>query len=191
MQSKNKALPGPVSGSLFLYFLQCKILTKEVIIVKMKKNCTKESYMMAIITIVKTIKSIHPDSVILVKVGKFYNIYGKDSYIMSYLFGYKLKEIEGVYTCGFPVESINKIMAKLENKKVNYLMVDRRNNYDVDGELDNKNLNTYYKTYEKAKEYINAKNRVNNIYEYLLKNLNNKKVIMQIEKVIEDERRKV
>lgn len=147
--------------------------------------------MMAIITIVKTIKSIHPDSVILVKVGKFYNIYGKDSYIMSYLFGYKLKEIEGVYTCGFPVESINKIMAKLENKKVNYLMVDRRNNYDVDGELDNKNLNTYYKTYEKAKEYINAKNRVNNIYEYLLKNLNNKKVIMQIEKVIEDERRKV
>ena len=31
---------------------------------------------MAVTTIIKTIKSIHPDSIILVKVGKFYNVYG-------------------------------------------------------------------------------------------------------------------
>ena len=41
---------------------------------------------MAVTTIIKTIKSIHPDSIILVKVGKFYNVYGKDSYILSYFF---------------------------------------------------------------------------------------------------------
>lgn len=146
---------------------------------------------MAIITIVKTIKSIHPDSVVLVKVGKFYNVYGRDSYIISYLFGYKLKEIENVSTCGFPVESINKVMAKLENKKINYLMVDRRNNYDVDEESDNKNLNTYNKIYEKAKEYVNAKNRVNKIYQYLLHNLNDKKLIGEVEKVVANEGRKV
>lgn len=118
---------------------------------------------MAILTIVRTIKSIHPDSVVLVKVGKFYNVYGRDSYIISYLFGYKLKEIENVSTCGFPVESINKVMAKLENKKINYLMVDRRNNYEVDEIHDNKNLNTYSNTYKKAKEYVNTKNRVDKI----------------------------
>ena len=146
---------------------------------------------MAIITIVKTIKSIHPDSVVLVKVGKFYNVYGRDSYIISYLFGYKLKKIENVSTCGFPVESINKVMAKLENKKINYLMVDRRNNYDVDEESDNKNLNTYNKIYEKAKEYVNAKNRVNKIYQYLLHNLNDKKLIGEVEKVVANEGRKV
>ena len=88
---------------------------------------------MAVTTIIKTIKSIHPDSIILVKVGKFYNVYGKDSYILSYFFNYKLKELDGIVSCGFPIESINKIMAKLENKKINYLIVDRRNNYDVDG----------------------------------------------------------
>lgn len=146
---------------------------------------------MAVITVVKTIKSIHPESVVLVKVGKFYNIYGRDSYIMSYLFGYKLKEIEKVSTCGFPIESINKVMAKLENKKINYLIIDRRNNYDVDEESDNKNLNTYITTYNKAKEYINAKNRVDKITNYLMHNLNNKKIISEIEKVITNEGRKV
>ena len=119
---------------------------------------------MAVLTIIKTIKSIHPESIVLVKIGKFYNVYGRDSYIMSYLIGYKLKEIENISTCGFPVDSINKVMAKLENTKINYLLIDRRNNYDVDKISDNKNLNTYIKTYEKAKEYINAKNRVNKIY---------------------------
>ena len=146
---------------------------------------------MAVITIIKTIKTIHPESIALVKVGKFYNVYGKDSYILSYLFGYRLKEVENVSTCGFPVESLHKILNKLENKKINYLLLDRRNNYDVDEILDNKNLNAYTKTYEKAKEYINSKNRVNQINDYLLHNLNNKKLINEIEKVIEDERRKV
>lgn len=146
---------------------------------------------MAVITIIKTIKTIHPESIALVKVGKFYNVYGKDSYILSYLFGYRLKEVENVSTCGFPVESLHKILNKLENKKINYLLLDRRNNYDVDEISDNNNLNAYTKTYEKAKEYINAKNRVNQINDYLLHNLNNKKLINEIEKVIEDERRKV
>ena len=146
---------------------------------------------MAIITIVKNVKLIHPDSVVLVKVGKFYNVYGKDSYIISYLFGYKLKEIENVSMCGFPVENINKVMSKLENKKINYLILDRRNDYDVDEESNNKNLNTYNNTYKKAKEYINAKNRVDKIYQYLLGNLNDKNLISEVEKVVANEKRKV
>ena len=83
---------------------------------------------MAVTTIIKTIKSIHPDSIILVKVGKFYNVYGKDSYILSYFFNYKLKELEGIVSCGFPIESINKIMAKLENKKIHIIRYMREQN---------------------------------------------------------------
>ena len=99
--------------------------------------------------------------------------------------------MDGIVSCGFPIESINKIMAKLENKKINYLIVDRRNNYDVDEFYDNKNLNTYNQTYEKAKQYINSKHRVDKIYQYLIHNLNNKKLINQMEKVIINEGRKV
>lgn len=146
---------------------------------------------MAIGTIIKTIKKIHPESIILLKVGKFYNVYGRDSYIISYLFKYKLKEVENVFNCAFPLESLNKVIAKLENKKINYLIVDRRNNYDVDKVSDNRNLNTYNSIYEKAKEYINTKKRVDCIHDYLLKNLNNKNIINKIEKVIIDEGRKV
>ncbi len=146
---------------------------------------------MAVINVVKTIKRIHEDTIVLVKIGKFYNVYGKDSYILSYLFNYGLRKVENTSTSGFPKESINKVMAKLENKKINYIVVDRRNNYLVDYESDNKNLNMYNKIYEKARQYINAKNRVNGIYEYLVHNLNNKKLIDEIEKVLTNERRKV
>ena len=71
------------------------------------------------------------------------------------------------------------------------MIVDRRNNYDVDEFYDNKNLNTYNQTYEKAKQYINSKHRVDKIYQYLIHNLNNKKLINQMEKVIINEGRKV
>ena len=43
----------------------------------------------------------------------------------------------------------------------------------------------------KAKQYINSKHRVDKIYQYLIHNLNNKKLINQMEKVIINEGRKV
>ena len=71
----------------------------------------------------------------------------------------KLKKVENVMMCGFPLSSIHKVMAKLEERKINYLIVDRRNNYEVDEISDNKNLNNYIKYFEKAKRYINYKDR--------------------------------
>ena len=65
---------------------------------------------MSIINIVKNIKQVHPEHIILIKIGKFYYSYRKDAYIISYIFGYKLKNIE---VCAFPVFILNKIMAKL------------------------------------------------------------------------------
>ncbi len=71
---------------------------------------------MAISTIIKTIKEIHPKDLILVKIGSFYHIYGKDAYIISYLFGYKLKTFEKKHvTCGFPVKgAVKKVPKKKE-----------------------------------------------------------------------------
>lgn len=146
---------------------------------------------MGIINIVKNVKEIHPNYVVIINVGKFYYTYGKDSYIISYLFNYKLDTLQNVSRCSFSNNSINKIMAKLEQKKINYIMLDRKNNYNVDEKCDNKNLNTYYKVYEQAKNYINSKKRIDNIYNYLLHNINNKKLINEIEKILENDRRKI
>ena len=43
---------------------------------------------------IRTIKEIHQCDVVFVKIGKFYHTYGKDSYIISYFFGYQLKKVE-------------------------------------------------------------------------------------------------
>ena len=143
---------------------------------------------MAIITMIKSIKQIHPKEVMLVKMGDFYHAYGKDSYILSYLMGYKLSTIEeNCSTCGFPQKSLPKIQAKLENKKINYIVLDKRNNYDVDERSDNKNLNTYDDEFVKAHKYINLKKRIDNIYVNLLQDINKEETkgkIFEIEKIM-------
>ena len=149
---------------------------------------------MSIINIVKNIKQVHPEHIILIKIGKFYYSYSKDAYIISYIFGYKLKNIEeNIKVCAFPVFILNKIMAKLEENKINYIIIDRRNNYEVDEKSDNGNLNKYNLYLEKSKKYINQKNKIEEIYNYLISNIENdtnNELIKKIERQI-NERRKI
>ena len=49
---------------------------------------------------------------------------------------------DNIQTCGFPKNAIPKVMSKLEQKKINFIIVDTRNNYEVDEENDNKNLSS-------------------------------------------------
>ena len=143
---------------------------------------------MGTLIMIKTIKEIHPKDLLLVKIGDFYHVYGKDAYILSYLMGYNLRILEkNCPSCGFPSKSLAKIESVLEDKKINYLIIDRRNNYDVEEFIDNKNLNTYDEQYEKAHNYINLKKRIDNIYTKLIENINNietKNKIKEIEKII-------
>ncbi len=149
---------------------------------------------MSIINIVKNIKQVHPEYIILIKIGKFYYSYSKDAYIISYIFNYKLKTIEeNIKVCAFPVFTLNKIIAKLEENKINYIIVDRRNNYEVDGKYDNGNLNKYNSYLEKSKKYINQKNKIEEIYNYLISNIENngnKELLTDIGKLV-NERRKI
>lgn len=143
---------------------------------------------------VKVIKQIHPKDIVLFKMGSFYHTYSKDAYIMSYLFDYKTKKVEENYsTCGFPSISLAKNLAKLEEKKINYVIVDKRNNYEDDEKSDNKNLNRYDEIFKKAYIYVKIKNRIENIYQELIRDIENPKIKEKISK-IEDvmyERRKV
>lgn len=150
-------------------------------------------YNMGIINIVENVKKIHPEYVVFVNIGKFYYTYGRDSYIISYLFNYKLNKFDNISRCGFSDNSINKVIAKLEQNKINYIVLDRKNNYDVVNKLNNKNLNNYNKIFEKSKININLKKRIDNINMYLYSNLNNSqinKILTNMEKII-NERRKI
>lgn len=55
---------------------------------------------MGIINIVKNAKDVHKDYIVLVKVGNFYNCYGRDAYIISYLLDYKITLVDNnIYNC--------------------------------------------------------------------------------------------
>lgn len=56
-----------------------------------------------------------------------------------------------------------KVVSTLEEKKINYLVIDPRNNYDVDEKSDNRNLNTYEKEFNKAYLVERQRNRINRI----------------------------
>lgn len=145
---------------------------------------------MGIINIVKNVKEVHKEYVVLVRVGNFYNCYGRDSYIISYLLGYKINILDNnIYNSSFPKSAYNKVLSILEKNKINYIILDKRNNYDVEEEGNNKNLNKYNEFYEKAKKEIAKKMRIEKIYKYLL-SCNDEKTIYEVEKTI-NERRKI
>ena len=142
---------------------------------------------MGIINMIETIKIIHKEDIDLVKVGTFYTAYGKDAYIINYLFNYKLNKTQDVYSSAFPISSLGKVTAILENNKINYIVVDKRNNYDVEQQSNNKNLNNYNKFLKLAKEKVNKNKRIEQIIEYLKED---EEIIEEVEKLIY-ERRKV
>lgn len=146
---------------------------------------------MGIINMVQNVKEIHYKYIVFVKVGNFYYCYGRDSYIISYLFNYKINILnQNIYSCSFPQNALNKVIANLEQKKINYLILDRRNNYEIIEKSDNKNLNKYDKFYEIGKKKKVMQMRVEKIRSYLLENMEDKELIERIEKAI-NERRKV
>lgn len=145
---------------------------------------------MGIINIVKNVKEIHKDYVVLVRTGTFYNCYGRDSYVISYLLGYKIKIIENkIYNCSFSKAGYNKVISSLEKYKINYIVLDKRNNYDVDDKNNFGNLNRYGEIYKLARNEISLKLRVAKICNYLISN-NDEQTIFEVERLI-NERRKV
>ena len=90
-------------------------------------------------------------------------------------------------TCGFPIKSLKKIEAKLEQKKINYLVLDSRDNYNVEEKVEFKNLNTYNKQYDNSKVYVNNQIRIEKIYHFLEESVRKtelKSILNEIEGII-------
>lgn len=125
----------------------------------------------------KNIKQVHPNFLICYKVGTFYHSYGKDAYILSYLFDYRIKDVgENISMIGFPRNAISKVMAKLEREKINYIIIDTRNNYDIDTKEDYRNLNNYDEVFIKSHKIVNIRKRVDRISKALLEESNIEKI---------------
>ena len=141
---------------------------------------------MKITKIVKTMKEVNSDKLLLLKIGNFYYQYGKDAYIIAYVFGYKIKILEeNIPFSAFPKTVLNKVITKLEDNKISYFIADKSQNYEVIEEENFKKENTYINYYNKAHKYISKKNKIKNIYIYLLKNIDKEDIKEKISKIEE------
>lgn len=59
------------------------------------------------------------NEVVLRKSGTFYHVFDEDSYILYYLFGYKIKDSK----VGFPISSLDKVTNELNKLKINYNVI--------------------------------------------------------------------
>jgi len=116
-------------------------------------------------------------SIVLRKIGGFYQTFDDDALIISYLFNYKIKN----YRCGFPINTLNRVINTLEEKKINYLIKDEEEklkNFEKE--------NNYSKYLDKGKIKATITNRINNILNKLENMDINKldKILTNIENIL-------
>ncbi len=85
-------------------------------------------------------KKIYIDYVIMIKIGIFYETYNNDALIINKLFKYKVKKIGDFDRVGFPINSYDKVIKKLNECKINYVVIDG-------GTFSKKFLKNNYKKY--------------------------------------------
>ena len=104
---------------------------------------------------------------ILIKIGSFYECFDKDAFIINKLFNYKLKRVNNSFKLGFPIKAIDKIILKLNEEHINYLVVDEE---VIKQEFKNNNYINYNFNSE---EILYNTLRVEKIIDYLNNNIYN------------------
>lgn len=100
------------------------------------------------------------------------------------MFDYKLRRDKYV-SCGFPLSALNKVKVELEKEKVDYIVVDKRNEYEVICKEEFKKENKYEEILAigKTKELI--KRKAEKINKYIIENITNEEVVKKIKKLEE------
>ena len=96
------------------------------------------------------------DYVLLREIGKFVSVFDEDSIIISYLMGYKMVNSK----VGFPSNVLVKVINKLEDNNINYLIKYKDNKED---KKDFNKNNNYKKILEKGKKVLELREMKDNI----------------------------
>ena len=94
--------------------------------------------------------------VLLREIGKFVSVFDEDSIIISYLMGYKIVNSK----VGFPSNVLVKVINKLEDNNINYLIKYKDNKED---KKDFNTNNNYKKILEKGKKVLELREMKDNI----------------------------
>lgn len=125
----------------------------------------------------------YKDYLLIFKSGNSYILFDEDAIIINKIFEYKINDLKNNIKVGFPINSLDKCLDKLETLNINFLIVDnkaiiKKQNYEVN------NFSNYI---ESVFEYISINNKVKVINDFIKSmNDNNKKIelVHKIEKII-------
>lgn len=115
----------------------------------------------------------------MIKVGNFYHIYDEDAIIMFYLFKYVVGDKNN--RVGFPVKNLTKVVNTLKAKEISYY-IDDNNLYEF-------NNDNYYQILDRSKIYYSLVKDVDDIYKYLMDNIERKyikRIINKIKDIIDE-----
>ena len=115
--------------------------------------------------------------IILFKCGNFYISINDDANIMNNILNHKIIDNGSFIKTGFPVSSLNKIIIELENKQINYLIIDN----EIIHKMKFKNNN--YNNYLTCNNYNLNFNRINLINKILKDNITNNDINNTLDKI--------
>lgn len=115
------------------------------------------------IDLFRILKLDYKEYVILFKSGSFYISFDEDSIILNKLFNYKIINLKNNIKIGFPLGNIDIVLKKLENLKINYIIIDNKN---IINKYENEN-NVFSNYTSSVYEVININNRIEKIVDKL------------------------
>ena len=83
-------------------------------------------------------KVLYKDYIIIMKYGNFYETVDNDALIMSSIFNYKINRLSNTFKVGFPINALDSVIDKLNDKCINYIIID-----GIKKEFKNNNYNNY------------------------------------------------
>lgn len=128
------------------------------------------------------LKITYKNYLIILKTGVFYICINDDAFILNKLFSYKIKDFNNYKRIGFPINSLNKVLKRLERLNINYIVYDNKiitkvsftdnsyNKYKID-------INTY-------NSYLRRIKNINSILVDRINSNNLKDILGRIENIL-------
>lgn len=120
------------------------------------------------------LKKEYPDSLLLFKSGIFYLSFQTDAIILNKIFNYKINILTNTYKAGFPQSSLDLNLEKLEQKHINYCIIEEK--------CILKKQNFKHNNYSKYSIDFSLYNRINEIIEKL-KNMNTNEISLVLPRI--------
>ena len=119
---------------------------------------------------------------IILKTGVFYICINDDAFILNKLFSYKIKEFNNYKRIGFPINSLNKVLKRLEKLNINYIVYDNKIITKVN--FTNNSYNKYRIDINTYNSYLRRIKNINNILVDRINSNNLKDILSKIENIL-------